>query len=69
MCRYHTSGSCVAIGTQLPDLPAYTNCDVQLIEVAPEAGLKGPKHVEHLMNIKTNYKNLCNRLVYLFIYT
>ena len=34
---------------QQPDVPAYTNCDVQLQNVAPDDGLKSPKHVEHLM--------------------
>ena len=39
-----TSGYCVAIATQQPDvwyrhIPAYTKCDVQLIKVAPEDGL------------------------------
>jgi hypothetical protein len=49
ICRYHTSGCCVAITTQQPDVPAYTNCDIQLQNVAPDDGLKSPKHVEHLM--------------------
>ena len=36
ICRYHTSGCCVAIATQEPEvwyrhIPAYTKCDVQLI--------------------------------------
>ena len=31
------------------DIPAYINCDIQLQNVAPDDGLKGPKHVEHLM--------------------
>ena len=39
-----TSGCCVAIATQQPDvwylhIPAYTKCDVQLIKVAPDDGL------------------------------
>ena len=39
-----TSGCCVAITTQQPDvwyrhIPAYTKCDVQLTNVAPEDGL------------------------------
>ena len=34
-----TSGCCVAITTQEPDVSAYTKCDVQLIKVAPEDGL------------------------------
>ena len=32
-----------------PDVPAYTNCDIQLQNVAPDDGLKSPKHVELLM--------------------
>ena len=35
--------------TQQPDLPAYTNYDIQLQNVAPDDGLKSSKHVEHLM--------------------
>ena len=27
----------------------YTNCDIQLQNVAPDDGLNSPKHVEHLM--------------------
>ena len=39
-----TSGCCVTIATQQPDvlyrhMPAYTKCDVQLIKVAPDDGL------------------------------
>ena len=39
-----TSGCCVAIATQQPDIwyrhiPAYTKCDVQLINVVPDDGL------------------------------
>ena len=30
-------------------VPAYTKCDIQLQNVAPDDGLKGPKHVQHLM--------------------
>ena len=30
-------------------VPAYTKCDIQLQNVAPDDGLKGPKLVEHLM--------------------
>ena len=37
ICRYRTSGCCVAIATRM--VPAYTKCDVQLIKVAPEDGL------------------------------
>ena len=42
ICRYHTSGCCMAIATQQPDVPTYTGytkCDVQLIKVAPDDGL------------------------------
>ena len=39
ICRYHTSGCCVTIATQQPDVPAYTKCDVQLVKVAPDDGL------------------------------
>ena len=31
--RYNTSGCCVTIATQQPDVPAYTRCDVQLIKL------------------------------------
>ena len=31
---------------------AYTNCNIQLQNVAPDDGLKSPKHVEHLMENK-----------------
>ena len=34
-----TSGCCVAIATQQPDVSAYTKCDVQLLKVAPDYGL------------------------------
>ena len=30
-------------------IPTYANCDIQLQNVAPDDGLKSPKHVEHLM--------------------
>ena len=30
-------------------VPAYTNSDIQNQNVAPDDGLKSPKHVEHLM--------------------
>ena len=39
----------LAVALQQPDVPAYTKCNVQLQNVAPEDGLKSPKHVEHLM--------------------
>ena len=34
-----TSGCCVVVATQQPDVPAYTEYDVQLIKVAPDDGL------------------------------
>ena len=39
------------VAWQQPDVPAYMcrNCDIQLQNVAPDDGLKIPKHVEHLM--------------------
>ena len=39
ICRYHTSGCCMAIAIQQPDVSEYTKCDVQLIKFAPEDGL------------------------------
>ena len=39
----------LAVASQQPDVPAYTNFDIQLQNVAPDDGLKSPKHVEHLM--------------------
>ena len=39
----------LAVVTQQPDVPAYTNYDIQLQNVAPDDGLKSPKHVERLM--------------------
>ena len=39
----------LAVATQQSDVPAYTNSDIQLQNVAPDDGLKSPKHVEHLM--------------------
>ena len=45
-----------------------TNCDIQLQIVAPDDGLKSPKHVEHLMiNKDTLYEFV--HLVGLLIYT
>ena len=46
------SGFCLAIATQQPDVPAYTNYDIQLQNVAPDDVLKSPKHVEHLTENK-----------------
>ena len=37
------------VARQQPDVPAYSSCDIQLQNVAPDDGLKSPKHVEHLM--------------------
>ena len=39
ICRYRTSGCCVAIAKQQPDVLTYIKCDVQLIKVAPGDGL------------------------------
>ena len=36
--RYDTSGCCVAIATKQPDVPAYTKCDVQLINYVYSEG-------------------------------
>ena len=33
ICRHHTSGCCVAIATQQPDVSAYTKGDVQFIKL------------------------------------
>ena len=52
----------------LPDAPAYTNCDIQLQNVAPDDGLKSPKHVEHLMVNKEPLEEFVH-LVDLPIYT
>ena len=42
LCGYsYTKARCMVL--------AYTNCDIQLQNVAPDDGLKSPKHVEHLM--------------------
>ena len=38
--------------TQQPHVSAYTSCDIQHQNVAPDDGLKSPKHVEHLMTNK-----------------
>ena len=41
-CRYHTSGCCVAIATQQPDVPAYTGIyqmRCTAYKVAPDDGL------------------------------
>ena len=42
ICRFHTSGCCVAIATQQPDVPAYTDIyqmRCTAYKVAPEDGL------------------------------
>ena len=49
-------------------VPAYTNCDMQLQHVAPDDGLKSPKHVQRLMiNKDTSYEFV--HLVGLLTYT
>ena len=62
------SGFCVVITAQLPDVPAYTKCDVQLQNVAPEDGLKRPKQVENLMINKDTLLELVH-LVGILTYT
>ena len=52
---------------QQPDLPAYTNYDIQLQNFTPDDGLKSPKHVEHLMINKDTLKEFVH-LVGLLIY-
>ena len=60
MCIYlslsalHVSDSLVhhqerRFGAVYRHIPAYTKCDIQLRNVAPDDGLKSPKHVERLM--------------------
>ena len=44
---YHTCGCCHTTATRM--VPAYTNSDIQFQNVAPDDGLKSPKHVERLM--------------------
>ena len=42
ICRYHTSGCCVAIATQQPEVPAYTaiyQMRCTAYKVAPDDGL------------------------------
>ena len=48
MCLY-LSLSALHVCAQQPDVPAYTSCDIQLQNVAPDDGLQSPKHVERLM--------------------
>ena len=57
----------MVITAQQP-VPAYTNCDIQLQNVAPDDGLKSPKHVEHLMINKDSLQEFVH-LVGLLIYT
>ena len=49
-------------------VPAYTNCDIQLQNIAPDDGLKSPKHVERLMINKDTLQEFVH-LVGLLIYT
>ena len=49
-------------------VPAYTNCHIQLQNVAPDDGLKSPKHVEHLMINKDTLQKFVH-LVGLLTYT
>ena len=51
----------------MPDVPAYTNYDIQLQNFTPDDGLKSPKHVEHLMINKDTLKEFVH-LVGLLIY-
>ena len=44
-----SSGATFCIALQQPDVPAYTKCDIQLQNAAPDDGLKSPKHVKRLM--------------------
>ena len=60
-----TARSC---GSNRKTVPACTNCDVQLQNVAPDDGLKSPKHVEHLMINKDTLQEFVH-LVGLLIYT
>ena len=58
----------LAVVAQQPDVPPYTNCDIQLQNVAPDDGLKSPKHVEHSMINKDTLEE-CMHLVGLLMYT
>ena len=49
-------------------VPAYTNYDIQLRNVASDGGLKSPKHVAHLMINKDTLQEFVH-LVGLLIYT
>ena len=70
ICRYHTSGCCVAIAIQQPDVSAYTKCDVQLIKVAPDDGLIQSETCRASNGkIKFNHRYLCILLVYIQIVT
>jgi hypothetical protein len=61
----------MAVATQQPHVPAYTNCDIQLQNVAPDDGLKSPKHVEHLMINKDTlqeFVHIVGQLIYTLQY-
>ena len=62
-----SSGCCVLITTQQPDVPAYTNCDIQLQNFAPDDGLKSAKHVERLMINKDTLISICASSWYTYI--
>ena len=52
-------------------VPAYTNCGIQLQNVAPDDGLKSMKHVEYLMINKDTlleFVHLVGLLIYTFQY-
>ena len=63
------SGCCMDICIQQPDLPACTNCAVQLIKCCSWWwNNDSPKHVEPFNEkIKIIHKNLCISLVYIHI--
>ena len=64
-----TSGCCMAIAIQQPDVTACTNCAVQLIKRCSWWWTNdSPKHVEPFNEkIKIIHKNLCISLVYIHI--
>ena len=64
-----TSGCCMAVAIQQPDVPACTNCTVQLIKCCSWWWTNdSPKHVRPFNEkIKTTHKNLCISLVYIHI--
>ena len=62
ICLYHTSGCCVAVAKQQPDVSACTGiCDVQLIKCCSWWWTNdSPKHVEPFNEkIRTIHKNIC----------